>query len=620
MVETQTPVSNIHEEDVGPKIEEMRSDEPEEVVGPQPPKTKKRKVLEFETNFLDGLPSAEMYEKSYMHRDEITQVVTAGEYFITGSVDGHLKFWRKMPQGIEFAKHYRAHVGSVHALAVSHDGLWCVSISKDCSVKVFDVVSYDLVVMMKLPYVPEAAEWIYRRGESRLKLAISEAESSRIHVYDASTGSSEPIAAVAGSHSSPVIAMKFNEAYGCVITTDSKGMIDYWDAASFEFPKDTVHFEYKLDTDMYALAKAKTTAPAIDVSRDGSKFVSFCADRKVRIFKFLTGKLLRTYDETMEAANELQRGENELFRLENIDFGRRVAVERELMAAEGVPTPNAIFDETSNFVLYPTLLGVKVVNLVSNRCCRIIGKVENTERFLKIALYQGAPKKTKKADLEAKVSERDPTLACCAYRRHRVYFFSRRMPEEVEDAAAGRDVFNEKPPEDELLAEEAIQSAAVSMPRVAIIHTTKGDIKMKLYPDECPKTIENFTTHSRNGYYDGLIFHRVIKGFMIQTGDPLGDGTGGQSIWGEEFGDEFDRSLRHDRPGTLSMANAGPNTNGSQFFITTVPTPWLDNKHTVFGRVVKGMDVVQLIEKAKTDKNDKPFEDIKIVNIELLDE
>ena len=104
----------------------------------------------------------------------------------------------------------------------------------------------------------------------------------------------------------------------------------------------------------------------------------------------------------------------------------------------------------------------------------------------------------------------------------------------------------------------------------------------------------------RNGYYNNHLFHRVIRGFMIQTGDPLGDGTGGQSIWGADFEDEFNRALKHDRPGTVSMANASaPNTNGSQFFITTVAIPKLDNKHTVFGRVTKGMDVVSEIEKVR---------------------
>jgi peptidylprolyl isomerase domain and WD repeat-containing protein 1 len=128
--------------------------------------------------------------------------------------------------------------------------------------------------------------------------------------------------------------------------------------------------------------------------------------------------------------------------------------------------------------------------------------------------------------------------------------------------------------------------------------------------------VENFSVHSRNGYYNGLLFHRVIKGFMIQTGDPKGDGTGGESIWGSEFEDEFNRSLKHDRPFTVSMANAGPNTNGSQFFITTVPLPRLDGKHTVFGRVFKGMEVVTMIERVETRRGDRPINDVKILNID----
>ena len=119
-----------------------------------------------------------------------------------------------------------------------------------------------------------------------------------------------------------------------------------------------------------------------------------------------------------------------------------------------------------------------------------------------------------------------------------------------------------------------------------------GDIHIRLFGEEVGKTVENFIGLAKNGYYIGLTFHRVIKGFMIQTGCPNGDGTGGESIWGGEFEDEFHYSLRHDRPFTLSMANAGPNTNASQFFITTIPAPWLDNKHTVFGRVLKGIETV----------------------------
>eukprot|EP00521_Asterionellopsis_glacialis_P011253 CAMPEP_0195294914 /NCGR_PEP_ID=MMETSP0707-20130614/16175_1 /TAXON_ID=33640 /ORGANISM="Asterionellopsis glacialis, Strain CCMP134" /LENGTH=146 /DNA_ID=CAMNT_0040356003 /DNA_START=82 /DNA_END=522 /DNA_ORIENTATION=- len=145
-----------------------------------------------------------------------------------------------------------------------------------------------------------------------------------------------------------------------------------------------------------------------------------------------------------------------------------------------------------------------------------------------------------------------------------------------------------------------------------------GDVHIKLFTSQVPKTIENFVGHAKNKYYDNVIFHRIIKGFMLQTGDPLGDGTGGESIWGGEFEDEFVRDLRHDRPFTVSMANAGPNTNGSQFFITTVPTPWLDNKHTVFGRVTKGMDICTMMENTKTDDMDKPLEEISILSVDVV--
>ena len=157
-----------------------------------------------------------------------------------------------------------------------------------------------------------------------------------------------------------------------------------------------------------------------------------------------------------------------------------------------------------------------------------------------------------------------------------------------------------------------------SLPAGAVLHTSMGDIHLRLYPEHAPRAVENFTTHSRRGFYNGLTFHRIIRGFMIQGGDPNGDGTGGNSVWGTPFPDEFTPVLRHDRPFTLSMANAGPNTNGSQFFITTVPTPWLDNKHTIFGHVVKGMDVVQAIEHVKVDKRSKPLEPVFISGVTVV--
>jgi cyclophilin family peptidyl-prolyl cis-trans isomerase len=152
---------------------------------------------------------------------------------------------------------------------------------------------------------------------------------------------------------------------------------------------------------------------------------------------------------------------------------------------------------------------------------------------------------------------------------------------------------------------------------VAVFKTNMGSFEIELYSNKTPRTVENFTGLVEKGYYNGIIFHRVIDGFMIQGGDPTGTGRGGQSLWGKPFKDEFDPSLRHDSPGVLSMANAGPNTNGSQFFITLAATPWLDGKHSVFGKVIQGFDVVAEIGKVQTGANDKPAKDIIMEEVRI---
>ncbi len=185
--------------------------------------------------------------------------------------------------------------------------------------------------------------------------------------------------------------------------------------------------------------------------------------------------------------------------------------------------------------------------------------------------------------------------------------------------------------------------------KIAVMKTSMGDIKIRLFPEAAPKAVENFVTHAKNGYYDGLIFHRVIKDFMIQGGDPTGSGMGGESIWGGSFEDEFSSEL-HNLRGALSMANAGPNTNGSQFFIVQAKevsddmldqlrradekyyptecienyekmggTPWLDYHHSVFGQVFEGMETVDAIADVKTDYfQNKPINDVVIKTIEII--
>ncbi|KAI1273680.1 cyclophilin type peptidyl-prolyl cis-trans isomerase [Xylaria sp. FL0933] len=152
------------------------------------------------------------------------------------------------------------------------------------------------------------------------------------------------------------------------------------------------------------------------------------------------------------------------------------------------------------------------------------------------------------------------------------------------------------------------------------LETSMGTIVVELYTSHAPQTCKNFSTLASRGYYNDVIFHRIIPSFMVQGGDPTGTGRGGTSIYGEKFADEISPELRHTGAGVLSMANAGPDTNGSQFFITLAPTPWLDGKHTIFGRVKSGMGVVKRMGLVKTDAEDRPVEEVKIIRARVLEE
>ncbi|CCJ30576.1 unnamed protein product, partial [Pneumocystis jirovecii] len=562
----------------------------------------------YEEKYLSALPENKKYTKSFMHRDNIFSVCVSSRYdfIITTSIDGYLKFWKKQASGIEFVKHYKAHLGSIVSTSLSSDGSLFSSVSSDKSLKIFDVVNFDMINELSLGYSPLALCWVYSKVHAIAFLAVSDASSPTINVYDG-RGSSECIYVIRNLHTRPVSIISFNPIYNCVISADESGTIEYWEPDSqYKKPRDV--FQFKSDTDLYEFKKSKSIPTSITISPDGKKFstISF-PDQQIRIFVFKTGKMIRKYDESLNMFNKLQQSDKNIHKLDDMEFGRRIAIERELINDKFYKlTLNTIFDESGSFIIYPTLL---VVNIYTNCCVRLIGKDESL-RFINLSLYQGTPKKTKRTTLAMIASENplvteskniDPILFCSAYKKSRFYMF---MKFSESDSTIDRDVFNEKPIQENNLDVETclLTSTGTS----AVIHTTLGDICIRLFPEIAPKAVENFVTHSKNGYYDNTIFHRIIKKFMIQCGDPLGDGTGGESIWGVEFEDEISSELKHDHPYTVSMANAGPNTNGSQFFITTERTPWLDSKHTIFGRAYSGLDVVHAIESIKVDRHNRP--------------
>lgn len=615
---------------------------------------------------------------------------------------------------VEFVKQYRAHLSPIIAWSCSADGATYATLDSDANVKVFDVDNFDLINMIRLPYKARTLAWVHRPGSSRTLLAITDEESSNIRIYDgrsapaspsnghdldgpeigttdttlstASAGSNaahQPVFTASKIHRAPVHILCFNPQHNVVVSCDVTGFVEYWTPEEpFSAPSPSKIpgiFELKSATDLFEFKKTKTVPITLTFSKDGEKFAAFSiADRRIRVFDFRTARIARRYDESLEAlqalqalpASENRQGEEHDavdesaaetqidFKLDQMEFGRRIALEREISAsstqgplsglanASSAALWNVLFDESGHFIVYGSLHGIKVVNLVTDRCVRLLGKDESV-RFMHLGLFQGVPDK-KISSLAAAASENpllakqglvDPTLFATAYGRARFYMFTRVDPDALSasgDAASGsgenRDVFNERPTrEEQTIASATSLGSGRSRPGAGVadnssanvkhtsatLHTTLGDIHLTLYAELVPKTCKNFVGLAKKGYYDGVIFHRIIKKFMIQTGDPLGDGTGGESLWGGNFEDEFHPSLNHSNPFTLSMANAGANTNGSQFFITTVPTPWLDRKHTVFGKVSAGMDVVKRIEDAKVDKNDKPRQDIRIINVSL---
>ncbi|KAJ3502887.1 hypothetical protein NLJ89_g8684 [Agrocybe chaxingu] len=621
-----------------PTVEEEESDDDD--VGPMPmpagaPATKKkRKVLPHERLYLEHLPSTDQYFKSFMHRDTVNfNIMTKTEFLITTSIDGYVKLWKKQEEGIEFVKLYRAHVIPIVGVSASADGQLFATVSEDMTAKVFDVVNFDMINIIKLGFKPHSCCWVHKRGQVQGLLAVADSSSGVIRLYDA-RGGDKPLETVESVHRFPVHVMTYSDKYDAVISADEGGFVEYWQPSEpFGLPKNVPKlWKFKSETDLYEFKKSKSTPTCITLSPDNSSFVTFSfPDRQIRVFSFLTGKLSRKYDESLEAIQEMQQAGTAVYRVEDMEFGRRLAVERELElpGPDGVVPgrwSNAVWDESGAFVIYPSLLGIKVVNVVTNRVVRLLGKDE-VVRFLNLTLYQGSPTKKSITTITMAASanpiladkgQRDPTLVCTGYKRSRFYLFTRSEP--GDNKSDDRDVFNERPTREEQTVASATMSQRTGpspLANSATIHTTLGDIHMRLFPQQAPKAVENFVGHARSGYFEGVVFHRVIPKFMIQTGDPLGDGTGGVSIWGKEFEDEFSDDLKHDRPYTVSMANAGPGTNGSQFFITTNATPWLDKKHTIFGRVLSGLEVVHTIENVKTNNADKPFEDIKIVNIDV---
>lgn len=642
-----------------------------------PPKKKKlrRDRTANRELFLSKLPNFEQYNQSFMHKDIVTVVAVhqpfqgitskSHGFVVTGSKDGRIKFWKKTktPGGIEFVKEFVvASHGSaaVKQCAFSLDGRYLavttmpndeVSGSEGAlalrTIKIFDVPGFDMIGIIELDYVPGVVCFL---KENLLAVSYNE----KIHVYDTDGELKSSIPAL---HKKPIRSVVYNPVYDCSVSVDESGMIEYWQyqssnkASPIKAPSHSPFFQLKSATNLYDFRKSKTKKPvSLNISPDGKtlSIVSF-PDRKISLIHFTSGKITREYDENLDTLSDVHRltmagdvstvtsekSESEKpvkpF-MDDIEFGRRLVIDKELENSTYLlPSLNTIFDESSNLLIYASVVGIKIVHIASNKCVKTLGTTDNL-RFTNLALFQGTSTgvvEQNKLTVEIAASENklveqslqsDSVLFAASFGKQRFYMFTQKSQADIDTFnKTDRDVYNEQP----VNAKKSLRADASKNDkkpdalavRSVTLHTTLGDIVLSLYPQHAPLAVENFVTLCKRGFYNGTIFHRVIKKFMIQGGDPEGDGTGGESIWGGTFKDEISPYLRHDRPFTLSMANRGPGTNGSQFFITCAPTPWLNDKHTVFGRVLSGQEVIKDIENLKTEgKSDRPVDPPEIVS------
>ena len=591
---------------------------------------------------LNYLPMTNNYFISYLQTDIIDSIFCTNktDFIFTTSYDGVIQFWKKIPKGIEFVKKFKAHLNRITGKSINKNGnLLCTCSPKDLFLKIFDIINFDLFDFIQLTYYPLLCEFIIIDNKSmNIIIAISEKDKGIIHIFD--FNKKKEISLVNIHNNSIITGIKFNTKYNICLSTSNLGLIEYWskstntknditnnnyfsldndneivdESINFDFPKHSIKFKFKSQTDLFKLYDKNKKNPIIDLtlSPNNNYFGITDKSRNIYIFHFLTGKIIYTItDNVFISENDTKESniEKEIEKYVDIQY-----------------QPNIQFDESEKYLYYPCWEGIKLINLKTKEILKILGKKEKL-RFISICLFQGESLRNKSGIItETKMRNEDninadkiidPLLIANAYKSNRFYIFSKNEP----DNKIKRDMMNENIEElknkNNLTSKNEKKKDIIDLPEKAVIDTTKGEIFIKLYVNECPKTTKNFITLGKRGYYDGLIFHRVIKNFMIQTGDPKGNGTGGESIYGKPFKDEFNENLKHDEF-MVSMANAGPDTNGSQFFITTVPCHWLDNKHTVFGKVYDGTDVVKVIEDTKVDRHNKPFEDIKIVTIRFL--
>ncbi|CCE73286.1 Piso0_000317 [Millerozyma farinosa CBS 7064] len=573
--------------------------------------TKKPKIEQEHHVEKFDLPFDKDYTYSYVLNDRITALsqATADKFLlITGSQNGFVQFWRRKEKsdnsketsmrsdtnqdtgGIEIVSEICAHPGKEISLLLL-DSLTSklASIAKDDKLcNIYDLNTLDMIQRIPLTFIPDTSRfnlgcWFTKDMNSYL--ILSEKDACTIHIINPEDEEEHSTKQI---HKQPTSIILPNLQHDCIVSFDKRGMIEYWNPFTDEHPS-RLKFRFKTETDLMVFVKQKTPVDTAVLDTSESKLVAYSSiSHSIKIFDFETGKLETTL---MLEVSEITDDRN-------------------------CPT-TMIYDSNNDLIYlsygnYISVLDIKSGSSVFKLGESCIPRDQPISRFVISKQFS-----FKRFDIDMVVSkneileselEKESTLFAITSNGHNLMSFDRTNPKLTTVDLKGKTWTRQK-----------TKTVQTNFP-VVVLHTSLGDIRVKLFNDAASKTAENFITLCKRNFYDNITFHRVIKDFMIQSGDPTGDGTGGISAWNNHFEDEFSASLNHSRPYMLSMANSGPNTNGSQFFITTTSTPWLDNKHTVFGEVIDGHDTVKAIEGSETDRNDKPVNQIIILSTSIESE
>lgn len=562
--------------------------------------------------YLNKIPSSKMYYRSYMHRSTIDFTVSIKKmnFFVTISDDGIIKFWHRIDDELEFVYEHKFD-SKIYSFTLSKDEEYLAFGTFSSKILLFKVKTFEIISVFSLkstnpvcvtfidieqtldPYIAYSYDDV---GEINVFNPLQDTEIEEVTLSD---GRTKKLIIPVNTYTiksvfkDKLIDLGWSSDYKFIISVSEKGYIEFWtykqDISNIKWTIQKFNYDSYFSTDYIKIINIecgnKRKVQSFDISDDSKYIAICCSDWKIRLYNMFDGKEVALFydDLTMDIDNE-----NEEY------FKNRLILER------NVRQLNSFYSIcfSTYFLFVPSIFGIKIYKLGNfSNPIDILGKVEKGERYNTVTFLPP-------------VDNFPPTLVCTAFEKNRFYLFNNSSP------TSKRDVNNEKNIE-KIKIKKVKQRITTDkrLPTLALLHTTKGTIKIRLYPKKCPLACENFVLLAKKGYYDGCKIFRVVRDFCIQMGDPTCTGNSGESIWGDNFEDEFDSELTFDKPYMVGMANMGPNTNGSQFFITTAVASHLNNKHTVFGEVVDGFNNIKNIEIVEVNNYSRPNIDILLQNI-----